>query len=203
MKQSGAAWGRRFAWTLGLLAMLGLGGCSTMYVDAATPEVPAKEFKRPEPQRPVQLMFEFQTKGVANATATAYLKERVQAQLRSSGLFSTVSEQPVEGGALLAITLNNVPMDDDAFSKGFVTGLTFGLAGSKVSDGYICQLSYVGGSGQKLEKKARHAIHTTLGAAAAPGNAIKAESPDAAITTVVRQVLSQLLNELSKDPAFP
>ncbi len=195
---------RRLVWCGALLAALGLTGCSTMYVDAATPEVPASEFKRPDPVRPVQAVFEFQTKGVANATATAYLKERVLAQLRSSGLFSTVSEQPAEGGALLSVTLNNVPMSDDAFTKGFVTGLTFGLAGSKVTDGYVCQVSYSREAGTApIVKQARHAIHTTLGASAAPGNAVKADSPDAAVTLMTRQVISQALRDLAADAAFP
>lgn len=194
---------RRMAWVGALVATVGLTGCGTMYVDASTPEVPASEFKRPNPVRPVQAVFEFQTKGVANAQATAYLKERVMAQLRSSGLFSTVSEQPAEGGALLSVTLNNVPLTDDAFSKGFVTGLTFGLAGSKVTDGYVCQASYSRAAGvPPVVKQARHAIHTTMGASAAPGNAIKADSPDAAVTLMTRQVISQALRDLAADAAF-
>ena len=53
-----------------------------------------------------------------------------------------------------------------------------------------------------MTKTARHAIHTTLGAAAAPGNATKAAGMEDAALTMQRQVLSQVLNDLSKDPAF-
>ena len=94
-------------------------------------------------------------------------------------------------------------MTDDAFSKGFVTGLTFGLAGSQVSDGYVCTAKFTPASGQAVTKTARHAIHTTLGAAAAaPGNATKAAGMEDAAYTMQRQVLSQVLNDLSKDPAL-
>jgi hypothetical protein len=99
--------------------------------------------------------------------------------------------------------LNNVALSDDAFSKGFVTGLTFGLAGSQVSDGYICTARFTPASGQgAVTKSARHAIHTVLGVAASPGNATKATNLEEAAHTMQRQVLSQVLNDLSRDPAF-
>jgi len=178
-------------------------GCANMYVDRTTKEVPAAQFKKPASARPVQVLFEFQTKGVANARATELLKTRVVDQIKASGLFSAVAETPVDGGALLSIMLNNVPLTDDVFSKGFVTGLTFGLAGSQVSDGYVCTARYLGGAnGTPLTKQSRHAIHTTIGASAAPGNATKADSPTAAVYTMTQQVLSNVLNDLSQDAQF-
>jgi hypothetical protein len=151
----------------------------------------------------VQLLFEFQTKGVANARATTLLKPKIQAQVESSGLFAGVSDTPAADGALLSVTLNNVPLSDDAFSKGFVTGLTFGLAGSQVSDGYVCTARYTTTNGAApVAHQARHAIHTTMGATSSPGNAAKAENIDSAVTTMTRQILSNVLNDLSQDPAF-
>jgi len=118
-------------------------------------------------------------------------------------VFSAVGEAPVDGGALLSITLNNVPLTDNAFSKGFATGLTFGLAGSQVSDGYVCTASYgTGGGAVPIVKMARHAIHTTIGNAAAPGNATKMANADAAVTAMMHEVVSNVLNDVSNDPAF-
>lgn len=189
-----------------LITMAGiaiLSGCANMYVDGTTKEVSASTFKKPEAAHPVQVLFEFQTKGVANATATGFLKTRVIDQVKESGLFSDVSENPAAGGAMLSITLNNVPVTDDAFSKGFLTGLTFGLAGSQVSDGYVCTARYLdGNNGQAIVKKARHAIHTTIGAAATPQNATKAANADEAVFTMTRQVVSNVLNDLSLDSSF-
>ena len=186
-----------------LVACAALTACANFYVDTNTREVDASQFTRREPVHPVQVLFEFQTKGVANANATALLKARVIEQVKASRLFSEVGESPAAGGALLGITLNNVPISDDAFSKGFVTGLTFGLAGSKVSDGYVCTARYSAGVGDSaIVKQARHAIHTTVGATAAPSDGIKAANIDEAVTLMTRQIVSNVLNDLTRDAAF-
>ena len=66
-----------------------------------------------------------------------------------------------------------------------VTGLTLGLAGSQVSDGYVCTINYLPpGAPTPISRKARHAIHTTIGASAAPANGVQAASAEEAIHTV-------------------
>lgn len=177
-----------------------LTGCANFYVDTATKEVPVAQYKKPAAAKPVQLMFEFQSKGAPNASATELLKAQVLEQVKGSGLFADVQDKPVPGGAMLSITLNNVPVTDDAFGKGFVTGLTFGLAGSQVTDGYVCTAKFVSNARpQPIVKTARHAIHTTMGASNAPPNAVKADSVEAAVRTMARQVVSAALNDLSTE----
>ncbi len=182
-------------------AALLLSGCATHYLDNATPGVAASEFKRPAQTVPVQLLFDFQSKGVSNARATELLKTVVQEEVAKSGLFLAVEDKPVSSGLLLEVKINNVPLNDDAFSKGFVTGLTFGLAGSQVSDGYVCTVRYINGTATIITS-ARHAIHTTLGNTAAPGNAQKVKDLNEAALTMTRQIVSTALLALSKDPAF-
>ncbi|SEL84473.1 hypothetical protein SAMN05216359_11944 [Roseateles sp. YR242] len=181
-----------------------LTGCANFYVDNATPEVPVSAYQKPAQPQPVQLFFEFQTKGVLNQQASAHLKARLADQVRGSGVFSEVSEGPVAGGASLSIVLNNVVLTDDAFSKGFATGLTLGLAGSQVGDGYICTATYrAPGATEPIVKKARHAIYTTMGATAGtPANGTKAASAEEAVTLMMRQVVSQVLNDVTHDTAF-
>jgi hypothetical protein len=128
-------WARRVAGMALLTAAAALTGCATHFVDGNLPEVPKADFTKPATPAAVQLVFEFQTKGVANSRATEFLKAKVQAQVADSGLFTSVTEGPAPGGALLSFTLNNVPLSDDAASKGFIAGLTFGLAGQTVGDG--------------------------------------------------------------------
>lgn len=182
---------------------LGLTGCASVYVDTATKEVSASTFKKTASPKPVQFIFDFQTKGVANATATKYLSEQVTAQIKESGLFSSVQSEPVADGGLLSLVLNNVPLTEDAAGKGFVTGLTFGLAGSQVTDGYICTVKYLpSAQGAPISKTARHAIHTVLGAKEDPPNATKAESIEVAVRTMTRQIVSNVLNDLSQDTGF-
>lgn len=194
---------RRVSHVVCVAAAVVLTGCASHYVDGATREINASEYRKPATPKPVQVAFEFQTKGVANAQATKVLQPKVIEKVKASGLFASVEEKPVQGGALLSVKLNNVPLTDDIFQKGFVTGLTFGLAGSQASDGYICTVSYMGeGQSSPIVKTARHAIHTTMGATAQPGNARKAASIEEAVFSMVSQIMSNALNDLSKDPAF-
>lgn len=194
-------WMRGIRVAAGLFVAAALTGCANFYVDSATKEVPVAQYRKPAQPQPVQVLFEFQTKGVANARGTEMLKARVVDQIKSSGLFAAVGDAPA--GATLSITLDNVPLTDDAFAKGFMTGFTFGLAGSKVSDGYVCTATYrPSADAQPIVKKARHAIHTTMGATSEPGNAVKAESIDDAVTKMTRQIVSTVLNDVTQDPSF-
>lgn len=185
------------------LLLANMTGCASFYLDTATKEIPVEAYKKPAAPKPVQVVFEFQTKGVANATATKYLSAQVVDQIKGSGLFSEVKDTPVADGALLNVVLNNVPLTDDAFSKGFVTGLTFGLAGSQVSDGYVCTIKYLPSpQDAAINKTARHAIHTVMGAKEGPNNGTKVENLEVAVKTMTRQVVSTALDDLSRDPAF-
>jgi hypothetical protein len=196
--------GASLARVLGAFALaIGLTGCMSIYVDNRPAEVPSSQFAKPAEPKPVQLFFEFQTKGVQNQQATALLKGRIADQVRTSGVFSTVSETPVDGGASLSIVLDNVPTSDDAFSKGFVTGLTFGLVGSQVGDGYLCTATYrAPGAAEPVVKKARGILWATVGAKSSPEGATKADSIDAAMTRISRQVVSNVLNDVTRDPTF-
>lgn len=189
--------------SVGVLLVAVLTGCANFYVDSNTKDVETSQFRKTEPPHPVQLLFEFQTKGVANATATALLRPRVFETVKATAVFTDVVETPVVEGALLSISLNNVQLTDDAYSKGFVTGLTLGLAGSQVSDGYVCTINYLPpGAPTPISRKARHAIHTTIGASAAPANGVQAASAEEAIHTVTRQVVSNALSSVTQAPEF-
>jgi hypothetical protein len=187
------------------LAAISLSGCATAYVDGALKNVNLSEVQKPARPTDAQLLFTFQTKGTANARATEALKADVSKLVEQSGLFAVVGGDPALSGSIINITLNNVPITDqgDAAAKGFATGLTFGLVGSAVTDGYICTIEYLppGGSA-KVSKTSRHAIHTTMGAKGAPENAVKAKNLEDAVRTMTRQVVTEALKELSKDPSF-
>jgi hypothetical protein len=198
--------GRMLHWFL-LATLPFLSACASFYVDGNAPEIPVTQYKKPTEALNVQLVWEFQTEGVANTQATQALQARVHEQIVASGLFAKVSDKPVAGSALLAITVNNVPLTDmdDALGKGFVTGLTFGLAGTTVADGYECTLRYTSGNGSSppLTYSGKHAIHTTFGTGSPPPGVHKASNADEAVFLMLRQVISRALNDLSQDPSFP
>jgi hypothetical protein len=186
-----------------LAALLATTGCANFYVDPGLKDVPPEQMKTVANPQPVQLLFEFQTKGASNPRATEHLKKQVAELTVNSKLFSQVSDAPVANGAILNIVINNVPLTDNAAAKGFATGLTFGLAGNTVTDGYICTVDYLPGNGSpKISKTVRHAIHTTIGAKSAPVNVEKAPSLEAAVTTMVRQIVSNALKDVADDAAF-
>ena len=56
-------WVRRGALGMLLAATALLGGCASVYLDGTTKEVPVAQFKKPASPAPVQLFFDFQTKG--------------------------------------------------------------------------------------------------------------------------------------------
>lgn len=195
--------------TLGLVAAaivaLTMSGCASFYVGNGIKEVPVQAMKPVAEPKPVQFVFEFQTKGVPNPRATEYLKPRVTTQVAESKLFSQLSGTPVEGAGLLKLTLNNVPISKDAAEQGFMTGLTFGLAGTNVIDGYECTLSYlpVDNSKAPVATQAKHALITTMGATAAvPEGLVKAASAEEAIYTITHQIVSNVLNDLSHNSDF-
>lgn len=196
---------RALRWFMLATVLSFLGGCAAFYVDGHAPEVPAAQYKKPAHPADVQLIWAFQTKGVANARATEYLKGRVQEQLAGSGLFANVGETPGPGAGLLTLTVNNTPLNDDAAAKGFVAGLTFGLAGQTVGDGYECTVRYLparAGSAP-LVKSGKHIIYASLGTGEPPAGAQKMASVDEAVSTMLRQLISRTLNQLSQDAAFP
>lgn len=188
-----------------LLVAMMLTGCisPTFYVDTATRDVKLADFKKPAQPKSTQVSFEFQTKGVANARATDMLKAKVMDQIKESGLFASTSDQPVTGGAILNVVINNIP-EADAASKGFKAGLTFGASGTKVTDNYLCTVTYLPpGKSTAIVKTTTHAIHTTIGNTSAPESAIKAENATVAAETMTRQIVGNALKDLSLDPAFP
>lgn len=196
---------RLVRWLALVMAIPFLGACASVYVDGNAPEVPAAQFKRPPNPIDVQLIWEFQTKGVANARATEILKARVREQVAASGLFAGVSDAPAASKALLSITVNNVPLSDDAARKGFVAGLTFGIAGQTVGDGYECTMRFSSGRSDAapLTRTGKHVIYTSIGSGDPPPGAQRMADVEAAVTTMLRQLLSRTLNDLSRDPAFP
>lgn len=201
MKNRNHSWLVRGAGAWVVAASVFLTGCASVYVDTATKEVPEADIRRPAAALPATLVFDFQTNGAPNARATQLLKDQVAAQVQKTGIFEIAKGEAAGKTALLTITLNNILITKDAAQQGFVTGLTFGLAGSAVTDGYICTVTYVpADGGATVVSTARHAIHTTMGNASAPANAVKSASIEEGVRTMTRQIVANALRDLSTNP---
>jgi hypothetical protein len=201
----GATRGKRAAAIVLCLTLLS--GCSTYYVEDTLHDLAANEKVEVANAEPVQLLFAFQEKGVIDAQATDLIKSEVQRAVHDSGLFSYMTDDPVPNGALLRIVINDVPLTDDprsAYNKGLVTGATLGLVGNTVGDGFICTIDYLpSANSQKIARSMRDAIYMSLGmTTTAPQHVRQVSSLDEANKMLVRQLVSNTLNELAKDKGF-
>ncbi|HKR41655.1 MAG TPA: hypothetical protein VJU59_18610 [Paraburkholderia sp.] len=189
---------KRAATLIGAASLaLSLSACMTphSYVDAKLGDTDYSTLKKSATPQAVQLLVEFQTKGVANARATEYVRSHVYEQVSQSGLFSQVSYSPVASGRKLSILINNVPLSDNAAAKGFGVGLTFGLVGTMITDGYECTASYVEPGHDAVTKVVKHAIYTTIGNTSGP-EGLKSMPLQQASDTALRQLVAKSLAEL-------
>lgn len=186
---------------LALLCCVALSGCITanFYVPNDLPTLARSDMAAPAQPKPVQLLFEFRNKGGANATATNKVRPMIMAVATNSGLFANVSQTPA-GGAVLTVTIDNVPLSNDAASKGMATGLTLGLAGSMVADGYNCTATYTS-NGKVITVDLNHKIYTTIGNHSGPPG-LAPMNADAAVNLAMSQIMWHLLKELSDKHAF-
>jgi hypothetical protein len=203
---------RAAGWMACLVIALALVGhaapaAAAAYVDAATTDVKPEDKVVVAHPQPVQLLFQFKTKGAPNGRATKYLMDQVTDTVKASGLFSDVSTAPVANGAVLSIVIDNVVDPGEmsaAAGKGFVTGATFFVAGTTVKDHYLCTVEYVGGpTAAKITRTATHAVYTQMGLInSPPPNAVKIGGMKEAVLTMTRQIVANPLNAVATDPAF-
>lgn len=184
-----------------VLAAAALSGCisAQSYVDSALPRAGKEDVAATASAQPIQVLYEFRTRGVPNAGATQQTSDAVLGVVRDSGLFSEVAPAPVASGRRLTITIDNVPITskEEAMSRGFGTGLTFGLVGTMVTDGYVCEARYAIGAGEPFTLGYRHAVHTTIGNASGPPG-IAAQKPIDAVKAVVSQLTWSIMRDLSR-----
>ncbi len=147
------------------------------------------------------MLFEFRTKGNANARGTSSLSGRVIAAVAESGMFGQLST--TVGGAdtpLLKIIIDNVADTGSAAAKGVGTGLTLGLAGSLVTDNYNCAASYTS-QGKTTETTVHNALLSTIGNHSAPPGMTPVMTHDA-INQIVDQLVWHALVQLDQQRAF-
>lgn len=80
-------------------------------------------------------------------------------------------------------------------AKGIGTGLTLGLVGSTVTDGYVFTATFTPLGKVSVTKEYRHAIHTTIGAKSGPPG-LQPMSPQEAFDHVLEELILRLLLDL-------
>jgi hypothetical protein len=182
-----------------LLATTLLTGCLSTkhYIDPTLPKVDIATLKQPASPQPVQVFFEFQTNGTTNTKATEYVRPIVLDTIKKSKLFSDVVVAPATAPRKLFITINNLGNLDEAKARGFTTGLTFGMAGSLVTDGYQMTASDDMAGKDEVKHSYKHAMYTTIGNADGPAGLTEVPKADA-VRLVMEGLTLNLLNDMSK-----
>jgi hypothetical protein len=171
------------------------------YVDPTLPVITNAQLPKVQQPMPATVLFEFRTKGNNNARATGALSGRVMAAVAQSGMFGQLSSTVTDpNGALLKVTIDNVADMGNAVAKGVGTGLTLGLAGSLVTDNYICTATYTVG-GKSYETTVHHALLSTIGNHSAP-QGLSPMSPQEAMNQIVDQLVWHALSQLDQESAF-
>ena len=181
---------------------IGLTGCMTVksYVDPTLPVLAQGQLPKVQKPQPATVLFEFRTKGNANARATNSIRPKVMAALADSRMLGTLSETAGAENGLLRVVIDDQADTSNAAAKGFGTGLTLGLAGSLVTDVYVCTASYTVG-GKTVETTVQHALHSTIGNHGAP-QGMTAVKPQEAIDQIVNQLVWHALQQLDQEHAF-
>ncbi|HEY3797516.1 MAG TPA: hypothetical protein VGL58_04115 [Caulobacteraceae bacterium] len=195
------------ALALCVAAVAGAAAAADFYLDPDLGDLKPEDRVVIAHPQPVQLLFQFETKGAPNARATKAVKDKVVETVKASGLFSDVSDQPQADGAILSITIDDAVNADDMKSaerQGFMTGLTFGMAASTAVDHYNCVIDFVAGpAAPKLTRTSHHDLTFQMGLSKTPPTGlVKMANATDAVNTMVRQVIATPLNDLAKDPGF-
>jgi hypothetical protein len=141
---------------------------------------------RRDPQ-PIHVTVEFQRQGKAHERATGQVQGQVAKILQASKLFSAVEAGNAGDVDRLQIVMNNIGDVGDAVGKGVKTGLTFGAAGSTVSDHYTFTATFTARGKPPVQKVYYHALHSTIG---------NAEGPKGLTPMKVQEAFDKLLEEL-------
>jgi hypothetical protein len=189
---------RRWRWGLTTLALgLVVTGCvriTGVYIDPTLPPASAAEVRPAKHPTAVQLLVEFRAHDVPKAGPTVFTQGRLLDIGRKSGLFSAMSTDPVPGGRRLVVTI-----DDDAGPRTGspeITGLTFGAAGTAVTDAYHWDVSYDVPDHAPISLAYEHRLISTIGVASGPPG-LTSYSTGAAVTMITDQLGWSIMRDLS------
>lgn len=178
-----------------VVILLLVSACSNSYVDPSYGKVSYDDLTPRTPPLEWQLETEFQRNGVAFPKADELLFTHLKRVIHTSKIAipTTSSTAPK-----LKIVLNNIADLDSAIAKGFGTGLTFGLAGSLVTDYYEMEITLTDGDAIIKNSVYKHAIHTTVGNARGLIG-VKPVSVSIAFSNVFEQLILNALKDIEDE----
>lgn len=143
----------------------------------------------------------FLRRGERRPNVDTRLRDQVRLQLLASGAVKEVLSTSDPSKLLLKVDMDNVGDMGTAMAKGFGTGLTFGLVGSTVKDGYVFTATYQRPGLPPIQKVYKHAIHTTVGNKSGP-EGLEPLTPSSAFDRVVEGLVLNLVKDLQDENAL-
>lgn len=176
---------------------IALTGCISpkSYLDPSQPKISYTDLTRPAKPIPLRLTTEFQRNGEPNPKANPTLLDGSSRILRASGL---IDPDGVNSVGSINIIVNNVADIASAATKGFGTGLTFGLVGSTVSDNYELTMTISMNDKSITKSGIKNGIATAIGNTSTPAG-VETFTPSLAFQKVLEQMILQALKEIQAD----
>ena len=177
-----------------MLLCLSLSGCisAKSFVDPSVPKISYEDLKkRSEPLR-LKLVVEFQRNGEPLKEGDSVLRDTTERVLRSTGLIISTDKDVVGD---MKVVVNNVGNVGDAVAKGVGTGLTFGLVGSTVMDGYEMKVAITINGKTASRTAIKHALYTAIGNTTLPPG-IEGVPPNVGFERVLEQMLLRALHDM-------
>lgn len=168
------------------------------YVDPQFRSADYLSIKAPANPTPVVVTAIFQTNGKPKKQLHTVVRKQITKVLAATRVFTEATSTRTNEAGRLDVTVNNVGDIGSAVGKGFGTGLTFGLAGSAVVDGYVMTATYSPPAGASVTKTYKHALHSTVGLHSAPKGMEPVPMADA-FDQVVEDMLLNFLRDLQKE----
>ncbi|MBK9615572.1 MAG: hypothetical protein IPO35_08645 [Uliginosibacterium sp.] len=173
--------------------IIGCAGPKSMsFVDPSYPKLSYEQVKRKTEPLPLALSAEFQRNGKHLEAADSTLRDETARVLRAAGVIVPTAEN---SRGSIKVVVNNIADLDSARAKGFGTGLTFGLAGTTVTDAYEMDVVITIG-GKTIERRAiKHELHTAIGNTTLP-QGIETVPPSTGFGRIVEQMLLRALRDM-------
>lgn len=170
------------------------------YVDPGLSQVEASAIKRDDP-KVIALEVQFFRQGKRFPAADTEVRDKVRLHLLASGAVKEILTTPDSSKLVLKVDMDNVGDTGAAVGKGIGTGLTFGLVGSMVTDGYVFTATIQRPNQPEIKKTYKHAIHTTIGNKKGP-EGLQPLSTSEAFGKVVEGLVFNLMKDLQAEGAI-
>ena len=168
------------------------------FLDPSFPKISYEELQKPLQPKKLKVTAEFQRNGKHLEKVDQSISDSTERILRASGLAIPGSDG---SDGTIHVVLNNIADIGGAVGKGLGTGLTFGLAGSLVTDAYEMQVTIKVGGKTFTRTAVKHALHSAIGRAATP-KGIETMPLQTAFERLFEQMLLRVLKEYRSSPDF-